>query len=158
MNNDIKDLMLAKKEEKQLSDITNSLINSIKESMIKEIAKSVYKYLGIEINEFNTDRLEELNATIFMSKDNIRGISGVIVGDDKTHLTCGSLYPIYYYIEEFKKGKRDNKAENTNLSYEDKDDIIYEYEFIPYKKIGNILLDKVDEENFQPNSVPFLGE
>ena len=55
MNNDIKDLMLAKKEEKQLSDITNSLINSIKESMIKEIAKSVYKYLGIEINEFNTD-------------------------------------------------------------------------------------------------------
>ena len=58
---------------------------------IKEIATSVYKYLGIEINDFNTDRLEELNATIFMPKENTRGISGVIVGDDKTHLTCGSL-------------------------------------------------------------------
>lgn len=125
---------------------------------IKEIATSVYKYLGMEINEFITDRLEELNATIFMSKDNTRGIGGVIVGDDKTHLTCGSLYPIEYYIEEFKKGKRDNKEENINLSDEDKDDIIYEYEFIPYKKIGNILLDKVEDKNFQPNGVPFLGE
>ncbi len=125
---------------------------------IKEIATSVYKYLGMEINEFITDRLEELNATIFMPKDNTRGIGGVIVGDDKTHLTCGSLYPIEYYIEEFKKGKRDNKVENTNLSDEDKDDNIYEYEFIPYKKIGNILLDKVDDKNFQPNGVPFLEE
>lgn len=127
-------------------------------SEIEEIAILVYKYLGLEIDEFNINRLEELNATIFMPKNNTRGIGGVIVGDDKTHLTCGSLYPIEYYIEEFKKGERDNKVENINLSDEDKDDNIYEYEFIPYKKIGNILLDKVDDKNFRPNGVPFLGE
>ena len=106
------------KEEQQFSDITNSMINSIRESTIKEIAKSVYKYLGIEINEFNVDRLEELNATIFMPKDSIRGIGGVIVGDDKTHLTCGSLHPLDYYIEEFKNGKRDDEIKNDDLGEE----------------------------------------
>jgi len=77
---------------------------------IKEIALSVYKYLGIEINEFNTDRLEELKATIFMPKENTRGVGGVIVGDDKTYLTCGSLHPLDFYIEEFKNGKRDRAS------------------------------------------------
>lgn len=52
-------------------------------------------------DDFNTNRLEGLSATIFMPKDNTRGISGVIVDDDKTFLTCGSLYPIEHYIEEF---------------------------------------------------------
>lgn len=35
---------------------------------------------------------------------------------------------------------------------------VYEYEFIPYRKIGNILLDKLNEKEFQPNGVPFLYE
>mgnify|MGYP003571365678 CR=1 FL=1 len=82
------------------------------------IAKSVYKYLGIEINEFIINRLEELNATIFMPKDSIRGIGGVIDGDDKTHLTCGSLHPLDYYIEEFKNGKRDAEIKNDDLGDE----------------------------------------
>lgn len=91
----------------KFSNITNSTTDDFKEIKLKEIAKSVYKYLGMEINDFNTNRLEELSATIFMPKDNTRGIGGVIVDDDKTYLTCGSLYPIEHYIEEFKNGKRD---------------------------------------------------
>ena len=96
------------------SDITNSMINDSKEISLEEIAKLVYKYLGMEVNDFNMDRLEELNATIFMPKDNIRGISGVIVGDDKSYLTCGSIYPIEHYIEDFRNGKRDVILEEQN--------------------------------------------
>ena len=63
-----------------------------------------------------------------------------------------------FYIEEFKNWKIDDKAENNNLGEEDKKDNIYEYEFIQYKKIGDILLDKTYDKDFKPNGVQYLYE
>lgn len=47
---------------------------------------------------------------------------------------------------------------DNNISLENKENIVYEYEFIPYKKIGSILLDKIEHYNWQPNGVQFLEE
>jgi len=47
---------------------------------------------------------------------------------------------------------------DNNILLENKEPIVYEYEFIPYKKIGSISLDKVDDKNFQPSCLPFLEE
>ena len=35
---------------------------------------------------------------------------------------------------------------------------VYEYEFIPYKKIGDISLDKLNKQDFKPSGVPHLYE
>lgn len=72
-----------------------------------EKAKKIYNELGFPAEEFEISRREELNADIFLLKDNQRGIGGVIIADDGTYLICGSIYPISHYIEEFKNGKRD---------------------------------------------------
>ena len=35
---------------------------------------------------------------------------------------------------------------------------VYEYEFIPYKKIGDMSLDKLNKQDFKPSGVPYLYE
>lgn len=72
-----------------------------------EKAKMLYNELGFQTEKFEISRIEEINADLFLPKDNQRGIGGVIIADDGTYLICGSIYPLSHYIEEFKSGKRD---------------------------------------------------
>ena len=72
----------------------------------KEKAKGIYKKLECETDQFDISRVDELNADIFLPKDNQRGIGGVIIDDDGTYHICGSIHPLDYYIDEFKNGKR----------------------------------------------------
>lgn len=126
------------KYDNELTDLKgefNSFLNNVKESNIEKIAKSVYKYIGMDINEFETDRLEDIKATVFMPKNNTQRVNGVIVGDDSSHLTCGSIHPLEYYIEEFKNGKRDFKEDNEN----NKEDLNEEkIKFIRQAKMNNL--------------------
>ena len=57
-----------------------------------------------------------MNADCFTLQELQRGFGGIIIGDDGTYLTCGSLYPLSYYIEEFKKGNV-RKALKINKKY-----------------------------------------
>ncbi len=72
----------------------------------KAIAKKVYKDLGFEAEEFETEKIGE-NADIFYLNYNQREIGGIIIGDDGSYHICGTIHPIKYYIEEFQKGIRD---------------------------------------------------
>lgn len=71
-----------------------------------EKAKIIYNELGLQTEKFEISRIEEINADLFLPKENQRGIGGVIIGDDGTYLVCGSIYPISHYIEDFKNGER----------------------------------------------------
>lgn len=81
----------------------------------KEIAKRVYKELGFETDNFQIEKIEEINADIFLPADNQRGIGGVIIGNDGSYHVCGSINPLQYYIDEFKSGVRDNIENNESL-------------------------------------------
>ncbi len=59
-------------------------------------------------DQYEISRIDEINADIFLPKENQRGIGGIIVGDDGSSLICGSLHPLSYYIEQFKNRQRDN--------------------------------------------------
>ena len=72
------------------------------------IAKRIYKELGFETEEFQIDKIEKINADIFLPVENQRGIGGVIIGEDGTYHVCGSIHPLQYYIDEYKNGIRDN--------------------------------------------------
>ena len=75
-----------------------------------------YLYPGYRNKEFEIVRLEDMNADYFTLRELQRGFGGIIIGDDGTYLTCGSLYPLSYYIEEFKKGNV-RKALKINEKY-----------------------------------------
>ena len=81
----------------------------------KEIAKRIYKELGFETDNFQIEKIEEINADIFLPADNQRGIGGVIIGNDGSYHVCGSINPLQYYIDEFKNGVRDNMENNESL-------------------------------------------
>ncbi len=72
-------------------------------SIINEICSK----LGVKPEDFEEEKLEDINASIYTPKNNQRGIGGFIIADDGSYLICGSIHPIDYYIEEFKNGKRD---------------------------------------------------
>lgn len=73
-----------------------------------KIAKSIYMKLGAKIEDFKISNIEGINADFFLPITSSRGLGGVIIANDGTYLLCGSLHPESYYIEEFRKGKRDN--------------------------------------------------
>ena len=73
-----------------------------------KIAKSIYMKLGAKIEDFKISNIEGINADFFLPITSSRGLGGVIIANDGTYLLCGSLHPELYYIEEFRKGKRDN--------------------------------------------------
>ena len=101
------------------SDNINSMINSFNESNIKEIATKLFENLGMKYNEFDLYRIDDINATHVMphndNNEKYRGGS-IIIGDDGTHLVCGSIHPLDFYIEEFKNGKRDTIAEKVKVN------------------------------------------
>lgn len=101
------------------NDHINSMINSFNESIIKEIATELFENLGMKYNEFDLYRIDDINATHVMphndNNERYRGGS-IIIGDDGTHLVCGSIHPLDYYIEEFKNGKRDTKVEKIKVN------------------------------------------
>ena len=74
----------------------------------KEILKKICESLGEYVDNYESSRLDEINANIYTLKYNQRGIGGIIIGDDGSSLVCGSIYPIDHYIEDFKKGKKDS--------------------------------------------------
>ena len=74
----------------------------------KEKAKRIYKELGFETDNFQIEKVDEINADVFLPTDNQRGIGGVIIGDDGTYHVCGSIHSLQYYIDEYKNGIRDN--------------------------------------------------
>ena len=72
---------------------------------IEEKKKIIFDlYPEYRHQEFEIVSLEEMNADYFALKEHQRGFGGIIIGDDGTYLTCGSIYPLSHYIEEFKKG------------------------------------------------------
>ena len=81
----------------------------------KEIAKRIYKELGFETDNFQIERIEEINADVFLSTENQRGIGGVIIGNDGSYHVCGSIKPLQYYIDEYKNGVRDNMENKESL-------------------------------------------
>lgn len=81
----------------------------------KEIAKRIYKKLGFETDSFQIEKIEEINADIFLPTDNQRGIGGVIIGNDGSYHVCGSINPLQYYIDEYKNGVRDNMENKESL-------------------------------------------
>lgn len=81
----------------------------------KEIAKRIYKELGFETDNFQIERIEEINADVFLSTENQRGIGGVIIGNDGSYHVCGSINPLQYYIDEYKNGVRDNMENKESL-------------------------------------------
>ncbi len=81
----------------------------------KEIAKRIYKELGFETDNFQIEKIEEINADLFLPTDNQRGIGGVIIGNDGSYHVCGSINPLQYYIDEYKNGIRDNMESNESL-------------------------------------------
>ena len=74
----------------------------------KEILKKICESLDESVDNFESSRLEEINADIYTLKYDQRGIGGIIIGDDGSSLVCGSIYPISHYIEEFKNEKKDS--------------------------------------------------
>ena len=71
----------------------------------QEILKKICESLGETIDNFESTRLDEISANLYTLKYDQRGIGGIIIGDDGSSLVCGSIYPISYYIEEFKNSK-----------------------------------------------------
>ena len=74
----------------------------------EEILKSICEKLFYDVNEFESTRLDEINADLYTLKHSERGLGGIIIGDDGSSLVCGSIHPIEDYIEDFKNGKRDS--------------------------------------------------
>ncbi|MBR2712625.1 MAG: hypothetical protein IKE73_02825 [Bacilli bacterium] len=119
---DLKAILITEKE-KRLESITfidakkiadrKDLEMNIEEK--KEIAKRIYKELGFETDSFQIEKIEEINADIFLPTDNQRGIGGVIIGNDGSYHVCGSINPLQYYIDEYKNGIRDNMESNESL-------------------------------------------
>ena len=73
----------------------------------QEILKKICDSLGENVEDFESSRLDEINADIYTLKYDQRGLGGIIIGDDGSSLVCGSIYPIDHYIEEFKNGRKD---------------------------------------------------
>lgn len=74
----------------------------------KEILKKICESIDESVDNFESSRLDEINADIYTLKYDQRGLGGIIIGDDGSTLVCGSIYPISHYIEEFKNGKKDS--------------------------------------------------
>lgn len=72
-----------------------------------KLAVELYKKLGVECEKLSISRIEEINADFFMpgGDESYRGGS-LLIGDDGTYFVCGTFYPLDYYVDEFKSGKR----------------------------------------------------
>ena len=129
-------LNLEKKNPDELIAIFNaiehySFLGDIIENTINNVIPTIIRYLDMSTNENSVINYLYANLYSTLSEKEINDIFKFIKEDS---------FQIDTSSDEIKKSN------------------IYEYEFIPYKKIGNILLDKVDDKNFQPNGVSFLQE
>ena len=77
------------KEDKIFNNIASSMINGFKENKIKNLAKNLFENMGINCNEFDLNRIDDINATHVMphcdGNERYRG-GTVIIGDDGTYL------------------------------------------------------------------------
>ena len=67
----------------------------------------ICKILEENPDDFIVERIDDINADIYMLKEDQRGLGGIIIGDDLSSLVCGSIYPLDHYIDEYRSGVRD---------------------------------------------------
>ncbi len=71
------------------------------------IARKFYDDLNLSNYNLEIKRDDEINAD-YIWISGIRGLGGLIIGDDGSYLFCQSRYGYDYWKEEFKKGVRNN--------------------------------------------------
>lgn len=132
----IASLNLEKKSPDELVAIFNaighySFLGDTIENTMNNVIPTIIRHLDVKTNENTVKNYLYTNLYSILSEKEINNI--------------------------FQSIKEDSSQIDINIKEIEKNNM-YEYAFVPYKKIGNILLDKVDDKNFQPNGVPFLQE
>lgn len=96
--NNIKDLSKAINEKKK-----EMLINGSKEQ-----AKKICESIGEDINNFDVDVFENIDAVLYTPNYQQRGISGFAIADDGTYEIFGSIHALRTYIKEFEEKYKSN--------------------------------------------------
>ena len=80
----------------------------------KEIAKEFYDKLELTNYTLKIKRDNEINADFVWITD-MRGPSGLIIGDNGDYLFCQSMHDFNYWKEEYKKGIRTSNKTDSSL-------------------------------------------
>lgn len=104
IKDDIKNIIIVNKKE----------VNEMDNNVMK-IVKEICENYGMSVDTFDITNLEGTTASIMTPKESQRGIGGFIIAGDGSYLTCGSMYPLTYYIDKFKEGERDSIFKNKDI-------------------------------------------